>query len=157
MPVKLAYLMRHGNGFNIGALREMIYDAFTAALDGELSGASALVIHGLVAALYNYRMADEPELGEPEKWEKTYFDKPEEAEQYFCDRLRAIFKANKLNADLMEDYCSWPDELDLNATWDRELLNELAAIQAGRDLVVRDQLRQLAESERAKEAAAKAE
>jgi hypothetical protein len=152
MTAKLAYLMRHGSEFDPGTMREIIYDMFAGAFENDC-GSTAEVIDALSTAIFKYRCATEDELDV----EREFIKDGHAAEKYFCDCLRKILLANGFPAHALEDYVTWPDNLSVETTWEKEVLRELALIQAGHDLVVRDQLKRLWETEKAKEAASGAE
>lgn len=145
MTAKLAYLMRHGGDFDPGAMREIIYNMFAGSFENDC-GSTAEVIDALSTAIFRYRCATEDDLD----IEKAFIKNSRQAEDYFCARLRKILLANGLPAPAVEDYVTWPDNLSVETTWEKEVLRELALIQAGHDLVVRDQLKQLWEAEKAK-------
>lgn len=153
MSARLAYIMRHDNLFDADGLREVIYDIFAAQFESSF-GCEDEVIASLSAAVFRYRCATEDDLNVDNEFIKN----GREAEKYFCDYLGKIFLANGFSEDALEDYAVWPDCLSVDTTWEKKVLRELARIQAGHDLVVRDQLKKLWQEEEAKkEAAAKAE
>lgn len=152
MTAKLAYLMRHGNEFDPDTMREIIYDLFAGSFESDCGSVDELA-DALSTAIFKYRCATEDDIDV----EKEFVKDGRQAESYFCDCLRKIFLANNFTADSLDDYVTWPDNLSVETTWEKQVLRELALIQAGHDLVVRDQLKQLWEAERAKEAANGAE
>lgn len=152
MTARLAYIMRHDNVFDAAALREVIYDIFASQFE-ESFGSEDQVIDALSSAIFRYRCSTEDDLNT----EKEFILDSKAAEKYFCDCLRKILLANGFTENSLEDYVTWPECLSVDTTWEKEVLRELALIQAGHDLVVRDQLKKLWEEERAKEAAVKAE
>lgn len=152
MTARLAYIMRHDREFDPEHMREIIYDVFAGAFENDC-GSTAELIDALSTAIFRYRCATEDELD----CDRAFISNSREAEQYFCDCMKKILVANGWHQDNLEDYAVWPDCLSVETTWEREVLRELALIQAGHDLVVRDQLKKLWEEEKAKETAAKAE
>ena len=153
MTARLAYIMRHDQLFDADTLRETIYDMFAAQFE-ESFGCEDQVIDALSTAIFRYRCATEDDLNV----DKQFVKNAKEAEQYFCDCMKKILLANQFNPDALDDYAVWPDCLSVETTWEKTVLRELALIQAGHDLVVRDQLKKLwAEEEAKKEAAVKAE
>lgn len=153
MSARLAYIMRHDNLFDAAALREVIYDIFAAQFE-ESFGCEDEVIDSMSTAIFRYRCATEDELDV----EKEFLKDGREAEKYFCDCMTKILRANGFQENALEDYAVWPDCISVETTWEKQVLRELALIQAGHDLVVRDQLKKLWEEEtKKKEAAAKAE
>ena len=151
MTAKLAYLMRHDNEFDPEHMREIIYDLFAGSFENDC-GSTDEIISALCLAIFKYRCAAEEDLDT----EKVFVENAREAEKYFCDCVKKILAANQFHADSLDDYAVWPETLPVDAVWEKEVLRELALIQAGHDLVVRDQLKQLWAEEKKKEAAAKA-
>lgn len=152
MSARLAYIMRHDNLFDADGLREVIYDIFASQFEEDF-GCVDEVIDSLSTAIFRYRCATEDDLDT----EKDFIKDGRAAEKYFCDHLGRILMVNGFNPDIIEDYAIWPDNLSVDTTWEKQVLRELALIQAGHDLVVRDQLKRLwSEEEAKKEAAAKA-
>jgi hypothetical protein len=155
MTAKLAYLMRYDSEFDPDAMREIIYDLFAGSFENDC-GSTDEIIDVLSTAIFKYRIATEDGLDV----ERAFIKNGREAEKYFCDCVKKILIANEFNAtsELLDDYAVWPDVLSVETTWEKEVLRELALIQAGHDLVVREQLKQLWAEETAKrEAAQKAE
>lgn len=153
MTARLAYIMRHDAEFDPAAMREIIYDLFAGAFENDC-GSTDTIVDALAAAIFRYRIATEDDLDV----EKVFLKDGQAAEKYFCDHVKKILVANGFSEDSAEEYASWPDNLPVDTTWEKETLRELAMIQAGHDLVVRDQLKKLwAEEEAKKEAAQKAE
>lgn len=153
MTARLSYIMRHDNLFDADGLREVIYDIFAAQFE-ESFGCEDQVIDALSTAIFRYRCATEDELDV----DKEFVTNGREAEKYFCDCMKKILLANGFNEAALDDYAVWPDCLSVETTWEKKVLRELALIQSGHDLVVRDQLKKLWEEEKAKkEAAATAE
>lgn len=153
MTARLAYIMRHDAEFDPAAMREIIYDLFAGAFENDC-GSTDTIIDALAAAIFRYRVATEDDLDT----EKVFFNDGRAAEKYFCACVKKILVANGFDEYNAEEYASWPENLCVETTWERETLRELATIQAGHDLVVRDQLKKLwAEEEAKKEAAQKAE
>lgn len=153
MTARLAYIMRHDAEFDPAAMREIIYDLFAGAFENDC-GSTDEIVDVLSTAIFKYRIATEDELDT----DKEFIKDSHEAEKYFCNCMRKILIANGWKPEILDDYAVWPDNLSVETNWEKEVLRELAQIQAGHDLVVRDQLRKLWEEEKAKEeAAAKAE
>lgn len=152
MTAKLAYLMRHGAEFDPAHMRELIYDIFAGSFENDC-GSVDTIVDALSTAIFRYRCATEDDLDV----EKEFISDSREAEKYFCDYLQKVLVASGMHEDMVYDYAVWPDNISENTRWEKEVLRELALIQAGHDLVVRDQLKRLWEEEKAKEAAAKAE
>jgi hypothetical protein len=152
MTARLAYIMRHDAEFDPAHMREIIYDLYAGSFENDC-GSTDEIVDVLSTAIFKYRCATEDDLDT----EKEFIKDGHAAEQYFCDCMRKILAANGWHPDGLEDYAVWPDNLSVETTWEKEVLRELAQIQAGHDLVVRDQLKKLWEEEKAKEGAAKAE
>jgi hypothetical protein len=145
--------MRHDAEFDPAAMREIIYDLFAGSFENDC-GSTDEIIDVLSTAIFKYRCATEDDLDT----DKVFIKDGHEAEKYFCDCMRKILIASGWKSEILDDYAVWPDNLSVETTWEKEVLRELARIQAGHDLVVRDQLKKLWEEEKAKEeAAAKAE
>ena len=155
MTAKLAYLMRHDNEFDPEHMREIIYDLFAGSFESDC-GSTEEIIDALSMAIFKYRCATEDDLDV----DKVFINDATFAEDYFCDCLRKIFVASGWNPDILDDYAVWPENISVETVWEKEVLRELALIQAGHDLVVRDQLKQLwreeEEKKKKEEAAAKA-
>jgi hypothetical protein len=147
MTARLAYIMRHDNEFDPGTMREIIYDLFAGSFENDC-GSTDEIVDVLSAAIFKYRIATEDDLDV----DKAFIKNGREAEKYFCDHLGKILVANGFQGEL-DDYAVWPDNLSVDTTWEKEVLRELAMIQAGHDLVVRDQLKKLWEEEKAKKEA----
>jgi hypothetical protein len=152
MTAKLAYLMRHGAEFDPAQMREIIYDVFAGSFENDC-GAVDLITDALSTAIFRYRCATEDELDVS----KEFISDSKQSESYFCDCMRKILLKHGFREDMLEDYAVWPDCLSVETRWEKEVLRELALIQAGHDLVVRDQLKTLWKEEQAKEAALAAE
>jgi hypothetical protein len=141
--------MRHDNEFDPDHMREIIYDIFASSFESDC-GSTAEIVDAMSLAIFKYRCATEDELD----CDNAFISDPHAAEKYFCDHVAKILVAAGFNKDALEDYAVWPDTLSVETTWEKEVLRELALIQAGHDLVVRDQLKKLWEEEKAKEEAA---
>lgn len=153
MSARLAYILRHDKTFDADALREVIYDIYAAQFE-ESFGCEDEVINALSNAIFRYRCATEDDLDT----DKEFITNGTAAEKYFCACLEKILLANGFHPSAIDDYATWPDCISVETTWEKIVLRELALIQAGHDLVVRDQLKKLwAEEEAKKEAAVKAE
>ena len=153
MTARLAYIMRHDNEFDPEHMREIIYDLFAGSFENDC-GSVEEIVDALSTAIFKYRCATEEDLDT----DKVFIHDRHVAEKYFCDCLRKILLANGFAPHSIEEYVSWPENLSVQTTWEKAVLRELALIQAGHDLVVRDQLQRLwLEEEKKKEAAAKAE
>lgn len=154
MTARLAYIMRHDNEFDPGHMREIIYDLFAGSFEDDC-GSTDEIVDVLSTAIFKYRIATEDDLDV----DKVFLKDAHAAEKYFCDYVKKILVANGFSEYSAEEYASWPDNLSVETTWEKEVLRELALIQAGHDLVVRDQLKKLWAEEEAKkkETAGKAE
>jgi hypothetical protein len=153
MTARLAYIMRHDNEFDPEQMREIIYDLFAGSFENDC-GSVEEIVDALSKAIFKYRCATEEDLDV----DRVFIHDAKLAECYFCDQVAAILKAHGWNTECLDDYAVWPENLSVETTWEKEVLRELAQIQAGHDLVVRDQLKKLWAEEKAKEeAAAKAE
>lgn len=152
MTAKLAYLLRHDRNFDPEQMRELIYDIFAGSFENDC-GSTDEIVDVLSTAIFKYRCATEDDLDV----DKAFINNGREAEKYFCDYLGKILASTGFPQSALDDYAVWPDNLSVDTTWEKEVLRELARIQAGHDLVVRDQLKKLWEEEKAKEAAQKAE
>lgn len=152
MTARLAYIMRHDNDFDPEHMREIIYDLFAGSFESDC-GSTDEIVDVLCTAIYKYRLATEDDLD----FDRVFISDSKLAERYFCDTLEKILVANGFDKESAKDHASWPDNLSVSTTWEKEVLRELALIQAGHDLVVRDHLKRLWEEEKAKETAAKAE
>lgn len=146
MTAKLAYLMRHGSEFDPAGMREIIYNLFAGSFESDC-GSVDDIVDVLSTAIFKYRCATEDDLDT----DKEFVKDARAAEKYFCACLRKILLANGFSPHSVEDYVSWPDVLSVETTWEKEVLRELALIQAGHDMVVRSQLQRLWEEEKAKE------
>lgn len=145
MTARLAYIMRHDNEFDPEHMREIIYDLFAGAFENDC-GSTAEIVNALAEAIYRYRIAAEDNLDV----DKEFVKNAQHAERLFCNNVQRILIANGFSFENAEEYASWPDNLSVNTPWEKETLRELAQIQAGHDLVVRDQLKKLWEEEEAK-------
>jgi len=152
VTAKLAYLMRHGAEFDPAQMREIIYDVFAGSFENDC-GSVDLIADALSTAIFKYRCATEDALDV----EKDFISDSKQSELYFCNCVRKILRKHDFREDAMDDYAVWPDTLSVETTWEKEVLRELALIQAGHDLVVRDQLKRMWKEEQAKEAALAAE
>ena len=128
--------MRHDNEFDPEHMREIIYDLFAGSFENDC-GSTDEIIDVLSTAIFKYRIATEDDLDT----DKVFIKDGHEAEKYFCDCMRKILAANGWHPDGLEDYAVWPDNLSVETTWEREVLRELARIQAGHDLVVTHELK----------------
>ena len=151
MTARLAYIMRNDNEFDPAHSARLSMTCTTGLL--KTCGSTDEIVDVLSTAIFKYRCATEDDLDVDSEFIKD----GRAAEKYFCDCMQKILTANGWHPDGLEDYAVWPDNLSVETTWEREVLHELALIQAGHDLVVRDQLKKLWAEEKAKEAAAKAE
>jgi hypothetical protein len=149
MTAKLAYLMRHDNEFDPEHMREIIYDLFAGSFESDC-GSTDEIIDTLCMAIFKYRCATEDDLDV----DRVFISDKKLAECYFCDNVEKILVAHGFDKENAAEYASWPETLPVDATWEKEALRELALIQAGHDLVVRDQLKQLWAEEKAKKEAA---
>lgn len=153
MTARLAYIMRHDNEFDPEHMREIIYDLFAGSFENDC-GSTDEIVDVLSTAIFKYRCATEEDLDV----DRVFIHDSKLAECYFCDTLEKILVANGFDKEAAKEYASWPDNLSVSTTWEKEVLRELALIQAGHDLVVRDQLKQLwAEEKAKKETAGQAE
>ena len=148
VTAKLAYLMRHGAEFDPAQMREIIYDLFAGSFENDC-GAVDLITDSLSTAIFRYRCATEGELDVA----KEFISDSKQSELYFCDCMSKILRKYGFCDDMLTDYAVWPDCLSVETHWEKEVLRELALIQAGHDLIVRDQLKRLWEDVHAKEAA----
>lgn len=149
MTAKLAYLMRHDNEFDPEHMREIIYDLFAGSFENDC-GSTDEIIDTLCMAIFKYRCATEDDLDV----ERVFIEDKKLAECYFCDQVEKILIGHGFAKEDAKEYASWPETLPVDAAWEKEVLRELALIQAGHDLVVRDQLKQLWAEEKAKKEAA---
>jgi hypothetical protein len=140
--------MRHDNNFDPAHMREIIYDLFAGSFE-EDCGCVPEIVDSLSTAIFEYRCATEDALDV----DAEFINSPQTAEKYFCDCLRKIFVDNGWNSNYLDDYAAWPDNLSIETNWEKQVLRELALIQAGHDLVVRDQLQKLWKEEEAKKTA----
>jgi len=152
MTAKLAYLMRHGAEFDPAQMREIIYDVFAGSFENDC-GAVDLIADALSTAIFKYRCATEDELDVS----KEFSSDSKQSESYFCDCMSKILRKHDFCDDMLTDYAVWPDCLSVETRWEKEVLRELALIQAGHDLIVRDQLKRLWKDVQATEAALAAE
>lgn len=148
MTAKLAYLMRHDAEFNSDQVREIIYNLFAGSFENDC-GAVDLITNALSTAIFRYRCATEDELDVA----KEFISDSKQSELYFCDCMSKILRKYGFCDDMLTDYAVWPDCLSVETQWEKEVLRELAQIQAGHDLIVQDQLKRLWKEEQAKEAA----
>lgn len=145
MTARLAYILRHDSEFDPDTMREIIYDLFAGSFENDC-GNTDEIADVLSTAIFKYRIATEDELDV----DRVFISNAREAEKYFCSHVKAALMASGFDNATAEEYASWPDNLSVDTTWEKEVLRELALIQAGHDLVVRDQLKQLWAEEEAK-------
>ena len=150
---KLAYLMRYDRSLDDDGIREMIYDIYAGSFEEDF-GAVDTVIDALCTALFRYRCATEDD--DALDVDKEFIRDSREAEHFFNKCTIQILCANGWTKEYAIEHTCWPENLNESSIWEKRVLAELALIEAGHDLIVRDQLQRLWKEEEEKTKAAAA-
>lgn len=152
VDLKLAYIVAEKDSITIEEIRQLIRRVFAAYFCEEW-GYEKELISNLVNALYAARLVEEDKLSDdsdgdtPPAWLTTLSNS--EAENAYCEECVRLYMANGADRAFAEEASSWPDVLPLDAYWDRQMLNELAALEVGHDMLVGEVLGALSRRENA--------
>jgi hypothetical protein len=143
--LRLTYLVANKDPLTETELRALILRVFAAHFCKE-EGGETEVIQALTDALFEYRMAKAIKDDEDRKdgWETVVGDiTGVDAERYYLDTCIAAYKDSGFDAKYAEESAMWPDVLPMKATWDKEMLQALALLEVGHDLMTMDVMREM--------------
>lgn len=149
--LRLAYLVAEKESITLDEIRKMICRVFAAYFCEEW-GYEKDLIRNLVDALYRGRLVEAETLNDDLDGEKplevvTSYGR--DAEKRYLDAVKRLHMENGADAAYAEECAIWPDVLPMDAFWDPELLDTLAALEVGHDLLVSDYMVETAKREKA--------
>jgi hypothetical protein len=133
---KIGYMMdRLGDvELNVDDLETLIIKTFVASFDFEY-GFEADLIAALVDARYQLLDYDNQDDEAVPTLDKTA------AEKWYVECQKKMYMQAGCDEGYAEESSSWPDTLPLNASWDADLLKQLARKEVAHHLVVMEQIR----------------
>ena len=134
---KIGYMMGRMSGddeINADDLEALIIKTFVASFDFEY-GFEADLIAALVDARYQLLDYDNQDDESVPTLDKA------EAEKWYVECQKQMYMQAGCEEGYAEESSSWPDTLPLRASWDAELLKQLARKEVAHHLVVMEQIR----------------
>lgn len=152
MPdLRLAYLVAEKESITLDEIRKMICRVFAAYFCEEW-GYERDLIRNLVDALYRGRLVEAETLNDDLEGEKPLdvtTVSGYEAERRYLDAVKRLYMENGADVRYAEEAAMWPDVLPMDAFWEPELLDVIAALEVGHDLLVSDYMVETAKREKA--------
>ncbi|NBT75138.1 hypothetical protein EBZ80_18280 [bacterium] len=148
MPAKedlrLQYLIANKEPVTADMIEELLLRAFASSFCGEQEEAMAsTTIAQLSGCLCSLRLAaahDEDDDVKEAAVEAKILRGPA-AEQFYCNEVIRLYKANGADQLYAEEAATWPDVLVMDAEYMEGTLRQFAKIEVGHDLLVGDYLR----------------
>ena len=150
--LRLAYLVAEKESITLDEIRQLVCRVFASYFCEEW-GYEKELIRNLVDALYRGRLIEAETLNDDLDGEKpievvTVSDY--EAESRYLNAVKQLHIQNGADAAYAEELALWPDVLPIDAFWDPALLDELAALEVGHDLLVSDYMVKTAKREKSR-------
>ena len=153
MPdLRLAYLVSEKEHITLDEIRKLVCRVFASYFCEEW-GYEKDLIHNLVDALYRGRLVEAETLNDDldgEKPVEVTTLSGYEAEARYLSAIKRLHMENGADAAYAEEAAMWPDVLPMDAFWEPELLDVLAALEVGHDLIVGDYMTEMAKREKAR-------
>lgn len=152
--LRLSYMVAEKESITLDEIRKLICRVF-ASYFCEDWGYEKELIRNLVDALYRGRIVEADTLNDDLDGEKpleVVTVSGAEAEERYLNAVKRLHMGNGADARYAEEAAMWPDVLPMDAFWEPELLDTLAALEVGHDLIVSDYLTEMAKREIARTA-----
>jgi len=149
--LRLAYLVAEKESITLDEIRKLVCRVFAAYFCEEW-GYEKDLIHNLVNALYRGRLVAADMLNDDLDGEapiEVVTLTGYAAEKRYLDTVKRLHMENGADAAYAEEMGLWPDVLPMDAFWEPELLDVLAALEVGHDLLTSDYMCEMAKREKA--------
>lgn len=150
--LRLAYLVAEKESITLDEIRRLVCRVFASYFCEEW-GYEKELIRNLVDALYRGRLIEAETLNDDLDGEKpieVVTVSGYEAEARYLNAVKQLHMQNGADAAYAEELALWPDVLPMDAFWDPALLDELAALEVGHDLLVSDYMVETAKREKSR-------
>jgi hypothetical protein len=142
--LRLAYIAANKEPVTVELLETLLLRAFASHFCGEESDESTgMTIEQLSGCICSCRLGaayDEDDDTAEKEFETQILSGPA-AEDFYRKEVIALYTANGYDKHYAEESAAWPDVLPMGADYTKDMLQKMAKLEVGHDLLVIDYMR----------------